>query len=220
MAVEKKCNKAYVIIVVIIFALVIGLAGWVIWYNNAEPVVELCDYKNLKVNTTDVATGSVSLQGGLGVSVDSEERVNQAVLNALVSESNFKYLKKAMEERYSEFMAYYQQMAGIYDYSSVEELAINYYGYKNYKEFSKAVEEYSETAIKQEMVLSEIAKKEGFTVTDEIFDKYIKKYLAAYDYGEDEVDAFLNDYGRADVYEVILHDYTLDMVVEWTGLTD
>ena len=220
MAVEKKSNKAYVVIIIVIFALVIGLAGWIIWYNNADPVVELCDYKNSKVNTHNVATGSVSLQGGLGVSVDADERLNQAVLNALLDECEFKYLKNAVDQRNKEFLSYYQQMAGIYDYSSVEELAINYYGYESYDAFAEAVEEYSETAIKQELVLSAIAKEEGFSVTDEIFETYIKKYLAAYDYGEDEADAFLNDYGRADVYEVILFDYTLDMVVKWTGLSD
>lgn len=216
----KKSNKAFTIVLISIVVLAIGFIAWLVWYINADPEVELCDYKNLSVNVDDaeIATGSTALMGGMGVSTTVEEKINQAVLNALIENSDFKYLKKVVDERYEQFLAYYQQMAGLYDYASVEDLATQYYGYESYDAFDEDVKEYSEIAIKQELVLSAIAEIEGFTVTDEIFNEYITKYLAAYDYGEDEVETFLNDYGRADVYDVILNDYTLDKVVEWTGL--
>lgn len=199
--------------------LLAGFMGWLIWYINADPTVKLCDYKNLEIDVSQIASGSVAAPGGLGISITSEERVNQAVLNELVEKSKFHHLNRTVDERYEQFMAYYGQIVALYDeYSSIEELATGYYGYESYEAFSEAVEEYSEAAVKQELVLSAIAEQEGFTVTDEIFDQYIQKYLAAYDYGEDEIDAFLETYGKADVYSVILNDYTLDKVTEWAGL--
>lgn len=216
----KNSNKAFSIILVVIVILVVGFAGWLIWYSNADPTVKLCDYKNLSFDTESVekATDSVSFVGGMFVTTTAEEKMNQKVLEALVEESKFHHIKKAVDQRYDEFMVYYQQMAGLYEYSSVEELAKEYYGYDSLKAFTDDVEVYSKTSVRQELVLSAIAEKEGFTVTDEIFDEYIKKYLAAYDYGEDEVEAFLNDYGKSDVYEVILNDYTLDKVAEWNDI--
>lgn len=218
---KKKSNKAVIAGILLVVLLAAGFTGWLIWYCNADPTVKLCDYKNLKIDTdlSQLASGSVAAPGGIAMGITAEERVNQAVLSALVENSKFHHLNQTVEERYEQFMAYYGQIVALYDeYSTVEELAIKYYGYESYDAFSDAVKEYSEIAVKQELVLGAIAEKEGFVVTDEIFNRYIPKYLAAYNYGEDEVEAFLENYGKADVYAVILNDYTLDRVTEWAGL--
>ncbi|MGN0165869.1 MAG: hypothetical protein ACI39R_06770 [Lachnospiraceae bacterium] len=218
---KGKSEKGFKIFMAALIVFVIGFSAWLIWYINAEPTVKLCDYKNLNVQISgnDTATGSAAIPDGMLVGSSEDEKTSQAVLNALVENSKFYHLNKTVDQRYEQFIVYYQRIVALYDeYSTIEELATGYYGYDSYEAFTKDVRSYSELSVKQEMVLNAIAEKEGFTVTDDIFNKYIKKYLAAYDYGEDEIDAFLENYGKADVYQVILNDYTLDRVVEWAGL--
>ncbi len=217
---KKKSNRIFVGVLAAVVLAAAGFAGWLIWDANADPEVELCDYRNLKVNYNAElpATGTVAVPGGFGTAVSSDEKLSQAVLQSLVENSKYKHLKKTVDTRFDRFLAYYSQIAKLYDYSTVEELAVKYYGYESYEAFEKELREYSEAAVKQEMALKSVAEKEGLSVTDEVFDRYIKKYLAAYDYGENETDAFLENYGRADVYSVILNDYTLDKLIEWNGL--
>lgn len=198
---------------ILIIALALVLMGIVIyatWYVNASPKLELGQYKNLKVV---VDTDSRTNVGNLMEATDEDEIIKQALLNKIIKQAKFSHLAKKIDERYEEFITYYGQIATMYDYDSVEDMAIKYYGYDSLEAFENAVMDYSELSVKQEMILSEIAKKEGFSVTDEIFNKYIGNYLKAYDYKEDEVEAYLNDYGKDEVYGVILNDYTLDYLV-------
>ena len=199
--------------------LLLSLITGIIIYAKAEPKVVLGDYKNMKVKLSEVPDEESKLEApdGLAEKVGKDEKLRQAVLKELVDCSKFSFTSKAVNLRYNDFMKYYSQMAALYDdYKTVDVLATKYYGYESYDAFTKAVKEYAEASVKQEMALAAVAKAEGFAVNDEIFNKYIGNYLKAYDYGENEVDAFLENYGREDVYAVILDDYTLDMLLGWT----
>jgi hypothetical protein len=217
----RKINP-FTVAIVILLVIVAGFIGWLIWYENAEPSCRIGNYKGLEISLSDyeIATSGVA-SAGIEIATDDDERVKQAILSRLVEDAKFYHLTKTVEERESQYMTYYNQLAALYDeYSSIEELATNYYGYESYEAFCNDVKSYAEVSIKQELVLNKIAQKEGFTVTDEIFNSYIGKYLEAYDYSEDEIDTFLENYGKEDVYSVILNDYTLDMIQSWSTITD
>ena len=66
--------------------------------------------------------------------------------------------------------------------------------------------------------LDAVAEKEGLSVDDAVFEKYIGKYLKAYDYQDSEREKFLENYGRETVYEIILRDYSLDRIKELNGI--
>ncbi len=218
----EKTKKNITIAVLLTAGVLIACLGiFLLWYINADPVVKTGDYKNMKVSCADTATGANSALGGLEISVSQNEREKQAVLEQLVEETKFYRVRSMINDRYEEFIAYYQRLAMLYDeYKTIEKLATDYFGYDSYEAFCKDVKLYAETSVKQELVLSEIARKEGFAVTDEIFDTYIGNYLAEYDYGNssDEIEKFLEVYGKENVYEVILNDYTLDRICEWTEI--
>ena len=175
--------------------------------DKKKPEVKLGDYLNLQVDLSGIDENASD-------STKEEAKAN-AVLDALVSVCEFKYLDKAVDERYGENMKYYAQMVVLYDgYETITDLATKYYGYQDLESFEKSVREYSELSIKQELALDAVAEKENLNVDDAVFEKYIGKYLAAYDYKEDEREEFLKNYGRETVYEIILRDYALDRIRE------
>ncbi len=222
---EKTGKKKNIAIIVVLTAgvLIACLGIFLLWYINADPAVKPGDYKNMKVICAETATGSNSALGGLEISVSQNEREKQAVLKQLVDEAEFYRIRGMVNDRYEEFLAYYRRLAMLYDeYKTIEKLATDYYNYESYEAFCKDVKLYAETSVKQELILSEIAQKEGFSVTDEIFNTYIGNYLAEYDYGNsrDEIEKFLEVYGKENVYEVILNDYTLDRICEWSEIIE
>lgn len=222
---EKTKKKKNIVMMAVLTAgvLIACLGIFLLWYINADPVVKPGDYKNMKVTCAETATGANSALGGLEISVSQDEREKQAVLKQLVDEAKFYRVRGTVNERYEEFIAYYQRLAMLYDeYKTIEKLATDYYNYESYEAFCEDVKLYAETSVKQELVLSEIARKEGFAVTDEIFNTYIGNYLAEYDYGNssEEIESFLEAYGKENVYEVILNDYTLDRICEWSEIIE
>ncbi len=216
---NKKNHKKLRVLLLICGTLALcALVAVIVIYSKAEPKVKLGDYKNMTVSLSEAEKDTnLAAPDGLGLSSSKDEKLKQAVLSELVKISKFSFTGKAVELRYNDFMKYYKQMTALYDdYKTIEDLAVKYYGYESLSAFEKAVKDYAEASVKQELALAAVAKAEGFAVNDEIFNKYIKNYLKAYDYGENEVEAFLENYGREDVYAVILDDYTLDMLVSWT----
>ncbi len=208
--IEKKENKKKSTVLPAVLALV--LLGLMIVLlsvltrkrgDNKEPEISLGDYASLEI-VLDGIDESLSDDKRL-------EKVDQAVLDALLSVCSFKHLDKAVKERYNENMKYYAQMVVLYDqYETITDLATKYYDYPDLESFQKSVMDYSELSIKQELALDAVAKEEKLSVDDAVFNRYIGKYLAAYDYSENETDKFLENYGRETVYEIILRDYTLD----------
>ena len=204
---KKKSTILPAVAAVVLLGLMIVLLSLITRFreNHKKASVKLGDYKALSIELPeDFDDLSES---------EKEEELDRRVLEALLSVCKFSHIDNEVKKRYNENMKYYAQMVVLYDqYETITDLATQYYGYADLESFEDNVMDYSELSIKQELALDAVAKKEGLNVDDAVFEKYIGKYLAAYDYKENEREEFLKNYGRDTVYEIILRDYTLDTI--------
>ena len=204
---KKKTTILPAVAAVVLLGLMIVLLSLITRFreNHKKASVKLGDYKALSI---ELPEGFDDLSES-----EKEEELDRRVLEALLSVCKFSHIDNEVKKRYNENMKYYAQMVVLYDqYETITDLATQYYGYADLESFEENVMDYSELSIKQELALDAVAKKEGLNVDDAVFEKYIGKYLAAYDYKENEREEFLKNYGRDTVYEIILRDYTLDTI--------
>ncbi len=210
---KKKSTVLPAVAAIVLLGLMIVLLSVLIRKRESkkEAEVVLGDYTALSVDATGLDEELSESQ--------KLEKLDQAVLSALLSVCEFKHIDNAVKERYNENMKYYAQMVVLYDeYETITDLATKYYDYPDLESFENNVMEYSELSIKQELALDAVAEKEGLSVDDAVFEKYIGKYLKAYDYQDSEREKFLENYGRETVYEIIMRDYALDRIKELNGI--
>ena len=145
-----------------------------------------------------------------------------------------KELKAAYKARFMYAINYYKMYAMV-----VYQMDLSVYSYEEvitmmgngmtYDEFKQNTANYAASMVKREMILFYIERKEAFTLTDEMFDKYSKKTFDAYNKANKETadfeeitteKAYLKATGskKNDFRDQLLHDYTIDMMVEWVKL--
>lgn len=142
----------------------------------------------------------------------SDQQRDAQLLAAIVDSSEITCATDDVDEFYNQQMDYYTTMAGLYgmelgDYASLMGM--------DEDSFRTEVRSLSEQSVKQQMVLEEIAKKEGLKVEDGDREALAEEYKDMYE----SLDAMIEQAGEENVDNTIIFQKALDLIVENADVT-
>ena len=128
----------------------------------------------------------------------------------VISNSKFgKLPKKLVDMCVEEFTDYFEYVAKQYSYDTLDEFITAQGWTKTY--FEEQAQLNGENTVKNQLAAYAIAKAEGFTVTDEVFDESVKKYAS--DAGYSDIDKYVDAVGEDAIKDQIILDYAMDLVI-------
>jgi trigger factor len=145
------------------------------------------------------------------------DKIQSAVTVIAYPEQSVEFQKKCIRDEIESRYDYYNELAMIYYgrlyYASLDEAACDYFGLDRGSDWSDALTEYARAAVKRLLAVYAVAKNEGLTVSDELFDEMLTGLASASGATKEEV---LLAYGESQIY----HYAVYGIVFEWlTGQT-
>ncbi len=132
----------------------------------------------------------------------AESEVSNAILEKLFENSTFSGdIELEIEDMSADYITYYDQQAmGLYGVDA-ETLFSIFYGWDS-EEFHKNIRKDAEYAIKSDYIFNEIAKVEGFEVTDEEYQKELKESILDV-YGFESIEDVLEEITQEELDNMI-----------------
>ena len=142
----------------------------------------------------------------------SDQQRNAELLSAIVEDSEITCATEDVDEIYDQQINYYTTMASLYglelaDYASVMGM--------DEDTFRTEVRNIAELTVKQNMVLDEVAKKEGLKVEDADRQALAEEYKDVYE----SVDDMIEQAGAENVDRAILSEKALQVIVDNADIT-
>ena len=142
----------------------------------------------------------------------SDQQRNAELLSAIVEDSEITCAPEDVDEIYDQQINYYTTMASLYglelaDYASVMGM--------DKDTFRTEVRNIAELTVKQNMVLDEVAKKEGLKVEDADRQALAEEYKDVYE----SVDDMIEQAGAENVDRAILSEKALQVIVDNADIT-
>ena len=145
---------------------------------------------------------------------------DKCILRKVVEGCTVKDYPEAQLVKYESDMVYsYTADAIAAGYDDVETYLADVYG-MTMDDFSEYVDEYCKGALKEEMIYTLIAEKEGITLTDEEYDSYVEYFADAYTdtyYYSMTSDEFSEELGEDNIRQALTIRKTQEMICEWNA---
>ncbi len=140
----------------------------------------------------------------------ADETDSGILWNTVIGNATFgKLPKKLVKQCLKEFNDYFEYVAKQYSFNSVEEFVAGQGWTMSY--FEEQGQLNAENTVKSQLTAYAIAKAEGYTVTEEIFDESVKKYAA--DAGYSDSAKYVSAVGEDAIKDQIVLDYAMDLVI-------
>lgn len=166
----------------------------------------------LNEEVTTVEDYMTALKAGLeNEKKEAAEETDAGTLwTAAVGNATFgKLPKKLVETCLEEFNTYFEYVATQYSYEDLDSFITAQGWTKTY--FEEQGQLNAESTVKSQLAAYAIAKAEGFTITDEVFDTSVKQYAA--DAGYTDTDQYIKAVGEDAINDQIVLDYAMDLVI-------
>lgn len=143
---------------------------------------------------------------------ESEKSSNTraAVVDAVLSICTVKVPKALLEYQVEDYMNAFKESVEAANYDFKEYLSNNY-GYTE-EDFEEEVTTYMEQSLKEQFILTAIAKKENITIDEEGYAEYVDAFVSYYNYQSKE-DLF-KDYPDEEMRTAYLCNMTVDYLIE------
>ena len=143
---------------------------------------------------------------------DAETELKNTLWNKAIANATFKgdLPEKLVDLAKDEFVAYYESLADQYGYDDLDSLLTG--SNISADQFSAQATSYAEGLVQSQLVAYAIAKAEGFTVTEDIFDATAATYATSSGYATPE--KYIDAVGKDAVRDQALLDYAVDLVLE------
>lgn len=110
-----------------------------------------------------------------------------------------------------QYTSYAQTYASLYG-MDVETILYYFMGFESTDALQEYAQEYATELVKNEYILKEIAKVEGITVSDELYEEQLAIYAA--DYGYDDVEEFEELNGKDTIELSILAELVMEFMID------
>ncbi len=142
---------------------------------------------------------------------EAKDKMYSDILNALIENSEYFNLDEEIDAYYKTMLNYYTDMAK--GYGMTLEEYVSYMQGASLSQFKTDLKNLAGITIKEQYSLRYVADEEGYKVTDEIYDAYIR--LVMKDNGYTNQAGFEKDFKKSEINDMILISYTLDKLVEF-----
>ena len=169
-----------------------------------ELVAEISDYKTVDEYKKSVQDSLTEQKKSVQDSQKLNDLLSQAYENA-----TFKgYPQELVDYNIKQSKDYYEGYAEQSNMSFADFLEQNLQ--MSEEDFNTQIETVVKQSLNQEMLLKAIAETEGFTISDEEFNKGAEKY--AQQFGAESTEAFIEQYGRSMIEISLLQDKAIEVV--------
>ena len=145
------------------------------------------------------------------------QNANDTMINYLVDNSTVEGIDEDVEKYYQDELETHQDIAGQQGFESIEDYATKYLGYSGYDAFDEDLKETAERDVKYKYIMLQIAKEQGFVLTQDIYDNFLNQMAVYYGSTKEEVKTSLEGSGVTETYENALVKYTLDYILDDMG---
>lgn len=142
---------------------------------------------------------------------EAKDKMYSDILNALIENSEYFNLDEEIDAYYKTMLNYYTDMAK--GYGMTLEEYVSYMQGASLSQFQTDLKNLAGITIKEQYSLRYVADEEGYKVTDEIYNAYIR--LVMKDNGYTNQAGFEKDFKKSEINDMILISYTLDKLVEF-----
>ena len=184
---------------------------------NEEFIKEYSDY-NTKEEYEEYLKNTMLEEKKVYAENEAKSNLFLAVLDGC---EIIEYPENELNETYETAISSYEDLAVKYDMEYTEFVEQNLG--VSVEEFENQASEYSETVIKQELVVYAIAKEEEITITDDEYQDFLNEALDEAGYDRDSFEAVndgvgIEEYAKQnDFYSKMLMEKIVDLLVEYSA---